>query len=72
MTLKELDLKVKFVVDEKGRKKAAQIDMRTYKKLVSLLEDLEDAAILEEAARRGPKFRPYSEIRKELVEKGLL
>lgn len=68
----ELHLKAKFVVDRQGKKVAVQLDMPTYRKLASLLEDLEDAAALENADRRGPKFRPYNEIRKELADKGLL
>lgn len=72
MTGEELDLKVKFVVDERGKKTAAQLDMRTFKKLVRFLEDVEDQKLIESAKRRGPKFRQYEDVRADMIKAGLL
>lgn len=39
---------VQFVVDEKGEPTAALVDIQTWKRLLALLEELEDQAILRE------------------------
>lgn len=71
-TLLSGGLKVKFLVDESGRKTAAQMDIRTYNKLIRLLEDIEDMQLIEDAKKRGPTFRPYEEIQAEMKAAGLL
>jgi len=71
-TLLSGELKVKFLVDESGRKTAAQMDIKTYNRLIRLLEDIEDTQLIEDAKKRGPKFRPYEEVRAEMKAAGLL
>ena len=72
MTESKPDLKAKFVVDERGRKTAAVLDMRTYRRLLAYLEELEDRAALAEIASDAASFRPYEVVRKELKKTRLL
>jgi hypothetical protein len=61
-----IELHPRFLVDAKGRKTAAVIDIRTYKKLLEYLEDAEDILRIGALARRGAKFRPYAQVSVEL------
>lgn len=65
-----LDVKPKYVVDEKGRKTAAVLSMRDYRKLLQRLEELEDVLDLDEAVETATGFRDYSDIRAELKQEG--
>jgi PHD/YefM family antitoxin component YafN of YafNO toxin-antitoxin module len=62
----------KYVVDQKGRKKAVLLDMKEYSRLLTRMEELEDALDLDTAARTSNEFRDYREIREELVKEGRL
>ncbi|MCB0227136.1 MAG: hypothetical protein KDI02_25795 [Anaerolineae bacterium] len=42
MTTAELLNSVQYLVDETGQKKAVQIDLAVWKKILELLEDMED------------------------------
>jgi len=55
------DLKEKFIVDEKGRKKAVVIPINEYREL---LEDLHDLAVV--AGRRGEPTVSFGEVREEV------
>jgi len=48
------------------------LDIRTYRRLLRHVEDMEDALELDEAVRSAHSFRPYAEIRAELKKDGLL
>ena len=61
-----LNIKPKYVVDEKGRKTAVVLSIKDYRALMQRLEDLEDALDLDQAAETATGFREYSEIRSEL------
>lgn len=37
-----LELKEKYIVDEKGEKKSVVLDIKEFKKIVRIVEDLED------------------------------
>jgi len=67
-----LNIKPKYLVDQKGRKTAAVLSMRDYRLLMQRLEDLEDALDLDEAVETATDFREYSEIRSELQKEGKL
>ena len=67
-----LNIKPKYLVDQKGRKTAAVLSMKDYRLLMQRLEDLEDALDLDEAAGTATDFREYSEIRSELQKEGKL
>lgn len=61
-----LNIKPKYVVDEKGRKTAVVLSIKDYRALMQRLEDLEDALDLDHAVETATGFRAYSEIRAEL------
>ncbi len=56
---------INFVVDEKGRRIAVQIDL---KKHGALWEDFWDGLVSE--SRRREKSIPYEQVRAELVKRG--
>ena len=62
----------KYVVDEKGQKKAVLLDIKDYSRLLSRLEELEDALELDEAVRKAQGFRAYRDVREELRKEGRL
>lgn len=64
--------KLKYVVDEKGRKKAVLLDIKEYQQFLQRLEQLEDALSLDEAVRTAQSFRDHGEIRAELKREGRL
>lgn len=61
-----LNIKPKYVVNEKGRKTATILSIKDYRALMQRLEDLEDALDLDQAVETATSFRPYTEIRAEL------
>jgi hypothetical protein len=64
--------RVKYIVDGRGRKTAAVLDIATFNKLIEYLEDLEDRLFIESLDKRKLRFRPYEEFRQELINEGLL
>lgn len=58
---------IQFVIDEKGRKVAVQIDLKKYG---ARLEDFWDGLISE--SRRKEKGMPLEEIKADLVKRGRL
>lgn len=67
-----LDIKPKYVVDEKGRKTATVLSMKDYRALMQRLQDLEDALDLDRTVETATSFREYAEIRAELEKEGKL
>lgn len=67
-----VNLKQRFLVDSGGKPSGVVLDMRTYRRLVQRLEDLEDALELDKARRTVKSFRPYEEIRADLKKAGRL
>ena len=67
-----LNIKPKYLVNDKGRKTAAVLSMKDYRSLMQRLEDLEDALDLDEAVETATGFREYTEIRAELQKEGNL
>jgi len=64
--------KVKYLIDDKGRKTAVLLDIKEYQQFLQRLEQLEDALSLDEAVRSAQSFRDYREIRAELKRAGRL
>ena len=62
----------KYVVDEKGRKKAVLLDIKEYSRLLARLEEMEDTLDLDKAIRQKQGFRDYREVREGLHKEGLL
>jgi hypothetical protein len=58
---------IQFVTDEKGRKVAVQIDLRTHRRL---WEDIEDVLI--SRSRRHERRVPLSKVRLGLLKSGKL
>ena len=61
-----LNIKPKYVVDEKGWKTAVVLSSKDYRALMQRLQDLEDALDLDRAVESVTGFRAYSEVRAEL------
>jgi len=57
-------IKEKYLIDEKGNKKAVVLDLKEYKSIVELIEDLEDANDLLRPEREATAFTPYEKFRK--------
>ena len=56
--------KPKYLIDEKGNKKAVVLDIKEYKSIMELIEDLEDTNDLLRAEREATSFIPYDKFRK--------
>jgi len=67
-----IELNEKYVVAADGKPTAVVLDIRTYRRLLRHLEDLEDALALDEAVRSAKGFRDYTEVRAQLKKDGLL
>ena len=60
--------KPKFLIDEKGRKKAVVLDLKKYKHIIEIMENLEDANDLLNAEREATAFTPYEKFRKRWLK----
>ena len=58
---------IQFITDEKGRKTAAVIDLKTHK---ALWEDIED--VLVSRSRRYEKRIPLDKVKADLIKSGKL
>lgn len=56
--------KPKYLIDEKGNKKAVVIDIKKYKSIIEYVEDLEDSNDLLKAEREATSFIPYDDFRR--------
>ncbi|MBI5212345.1 MAG: hypothetical protein HY957_03105 [Nitrospirae bacterium] len=61
-------LKPKYLVNEKGRKKAVVLDVKEYETIMELIDDLEDANDLLKAEREAVSFIPYDKFRKQWLK----
>jgi len=57
-------LEAKYIIDEKGHKKAVILNIDEYRYMKEMIEDLEDANDLLKAEREATSFIPYDEFRK--------
>ncbi len=57
-------VKPKYLVDEKGHKKAVVLSLKEYETIIELIEDLEDANDLLKAEREATSFTSYEKFRK--------
>lgn len=58
---------IQYVIDDKGRRVAVQIDLKKYG---ALWEDFWDGLVCE--SRRNEKSIPYEKVRADLVKRGRL
>ena len=56
-------IKPKYLIDEKGHKKAVVMDIKDYQSLMEFIEDLEDARDLLKAEKKATGFTPYDKFR---------
>jgi hypothetical protein len=61
-------IKPKYIIDEAGHKKSVILDIKEYRKLIELYEDLEDANDLLKAEREATSFLPYDKFRKKWLK----
>jgi hypothetical protein len=61
-------IKPKYLIDEKGHKKAVVMDIKDYQSLMEFIEDLEYAHDLLKAEKKATSFAPYEEFRKEWLK----
>lgn len=61
-------LKPKYLITKKGQKKAVVLDIKEYKSILELIEDLEDANDLLKAEREAISFTPYDKFRKKWLK----
>ena len=66
MTVAEILNHVKFVVNPKGKKTAALVDMHIWEQIVTLLEDAEDADEMKQAHAIREERIPWNTAKKEL------
>lgn len=59
-----ISVKPKYLVDEKGNKKAVVFNFKEYKNIMELIEELEDTNDLLRAEREATSFTPYDKFRK--------
>lgn len=62
----------RYIIDNKGRKKAIVLGIKEYSQILSRMEELEDALDLDTAVRAGQEFRDYNKVREELLKEGRL
>jgi PHD/YefM family antitoxin component YafN of YafNO toxin-antitoxin module len=62
--MQSLAIKPKYLIDEKGNKKAVVLNLKEYEQILESLEDLEDANDLLRAEREATSFTPYEKFRK--------
>jgi hypothetical protein len=58
------NIKPKYLIDEKGHKKAVVLNLKEYENILGLLEDLEDANDILRAEQKATGFTPYEKFRK--------
>lgn len=58
------NLNPRYVVDEKGQKNAVLLDIKEYRDLLELIEDMEDTRDIIKAELEAIAFTPYEEFRK--------
>ncbi len=67
-----ISLKEEFVVDADGKPRAVLLSIKEYKKLLRLLEDMEDALDLKKAIETNKSFISHKDLKDKLRKQGLL
>ena len=71
MSVTNIVEKVQYVIDSEGRKTAVVLDYALWDKLLTLLEDLEDAEELQALHEIEEETIPWEQARAELRAKGV-
>ncbi|MBI4285241.1 MAG: hypothetical protein HY670_05005 [Chloroflexi bacterium] len=56
----------KYVIDEKGRKKAVLLDIKAYRRLIAELEELEAIRAYDAARASGDEVVPFEQAAQEI------
>lgn len=67
-----MSLHPQFIVDTNGDKRGVVLPLGEYNRLLEMLEDVLDAADLDQAARGDEAMIPYEEVQKELRAERIL
>jgi hypothetical protein len=71
MTITEVLNSIQFVVDSTGKRKAVQVDLATWEKIVTRLEDIEDMEELLGTDLEGEEIIPWEQAKSELKAEGV-
>ena len=71
MTITEILNSVQFVVDSTGKRKAVQLDLATWEKIVTCLEDIEDKAELVGTDLENEEIISWEQAKAELRAEGV-
>ena len=66
MTVAEILEKVKFVINPSGKKSAVMVDLDVWERIITMLEDLEDAEEIKQARSVGEEAVPWNIAKKDL------
>ena len=66
MNISELSQRVQFVVNAEGHKSAVLVSLDDWEQLLTLLEDLEDAAEIRRARTEDEEAIPWEQAKAEL------
>lgn len=61
-------VKPRFLIDEKGDRKAIVLSLKQYEGLMNTIEDFKDAIDLLKAEQGARSFTPYEEFRKSWLK----
>ncbi|MBL7741327.1 MAG: hypothetical protein JNK14_19035 [Chitinophagaceae bacterium] len=61
-----MSIKEQVVMDKKGKPVAVQIPVSQYKKMLEMMEELEDIKAFDKAIKRKHQFIPFSDAVKRL------
>jgi|GEM_PF-6081532 PHD/YefM family antitoxin component YafN of YafNO toxin-antitoxin module len=67
-----MNLIKELVIDRKGKPKAVILKLSEYKKLISLIEFLEDSLELKKAIKTSTGFIEHKELLKKLKNEGII
>ena len=71
MSVTEMLNKAEFLVDDNGNKKAVVLDMALWRELLQMLEDLEDAAEIQQLRDAREETVDWQQAKNELRAKGI-
>lgn len=61
-----MSIKEQVVIDKKGKPVAIQIPVSQYKKMLEMMEELEDIKAFDKAIKRKQQFTPFNDAVKRL------
>jgi len=67
----ELLQKAQFLIDADGNKRAVVFDYTLWEEILTLLEDLEDAAEINRLRKSGEEAIPWEQVKAELRGEGI-